>query len=755
MSTPPLSLFLSSLAAYGIYVSIRDYDRISFVLLTGGTWDLARLRDTLVALLTTGEEEQEIFLNRFNEFFATDLDVDPKLEEIDIRQVLHDVATVAERAPDSESARYSESVTTPHSRIAASSQTPETPSIWSKILLAATMLIALLLIAGSFFPFLWTSQPEAKPTPIPTVPTRAPPTEATPEVERQRLYENVPVVTVSTEEIPVEQRNWWLYLALLSGAGAGLYYFYVQRSRHIPEDQPVVWNKEGERHFPLGIIGGEPAPLFDKDELGELADSMGYFLSEEPSSELDVITSIQTTMRVGGIPTLKFQRRYSVRSLLILEDEFAESTSWNPIAQQFADGMERRGIEVAHGRFFGSTGQFRLKNGPIVRLEDIEDQRHGHVMLIFSDGHGVFRHEDKFALEALSHWPAVAWMDLREPRFWNQTAALPTSYNIPLFPATPAGTIQAIRRFLTEQGTLIDYTTQAREGTGIPSSDQVYFDAYIENLLGDAFPWAQACALFHPVSSGLADALRIRFYPHLPAERIGRLHILPDTRKTDAGLYFSANVRRSLRSVFFARCSEDEQEEILRFIQNEIDKLEPEDEESIAHLAWEAARERVHFELAPDEAAERLAMLSDTPVGGSISDSLFNFGFRDEPTTETERIPLRKKPDKPESMQRLARITDNLNISKLDQYPISTLQRAALNGLALLCIVFAGTGLWQYLSPPELDKNWSIGWDNVEPAIIYASLEKRQDESWQPTMRENASGPLSKWPRYLPFRNGD
>ena len=51
------------------------------------------------------------------------------------------------------------------------------------------------------------------------------------------------------------------------------------------------------------------------------------------------------------------------------------------------------------------------------------------------------------------------------------------------------------------------------QGRVFLSADKMHFDVYVEQLLGDAFPWAQTCALFQPVSLGLADALRRKFIP--------------------------------------------------------------------------------------------------------------------------------------------------------------------------------------------------------------------------------------------------
>ena len=60
-----------------------------------GRW---RASDTLLALLVKSEEEEDLFLRRFAEFFATDLEIDVRLAEIDIVQVLADLKRVGQES---------------------------------------------------------------------------------------------------------------------------------------------------------------------------------------------------------------------------------------------------------------------------------------------------------------------------------------------------------------------------------------------------------------------------------------------------------------------------------------------------------------------------------------------------------------------------------------------------------------------------------------------------------------------------------
>ena len=42
------------------------------------------------------------------------------------------------------------------------------------------------------------------------------------------------------------------------------------------------------------------------------------------------------------------------------------------------------------------------------------------------------------------HLVDLAWMELREPRFWDETSTLPARYGLPLYPATPEGATRAL-----------------------------------------------------------------------------------------------------------------------------------------------------------------------------------------------------------------------------------------------------------------------------------------------------------------------
>ncbi len=693
MTEFPLQPFLVALAADGMLLTLRDYERVAIVLQTDGLWTLTRLRDTLLTLLARDLDQQQLFLRRFDEFFARGL-ADRAFANVDVTQALADLAQLA-RTPRAERAIRppidSTAVARPPSRT-----TPRQRLSWW-VPLAIVLLLGMF-GAAAVFGKAWFS-PIPAPATLPTQPlTIEPPTEDTgnqqpPDVavHYQRIYHNVP--QISEPRVALAITNAWQMpaaLAMFFLFAASLYGLYLWRSRRIPDDEAATWREDRTRHFALGMIGGRPTALLSDSLLDQLADSMGYFQSEERGGVLDVPASVMSTMHNGGLPTLAFHRRKQLRSLLILEDRRAAARVWNTTANELAAGMARRGVPVIHGLFDETPNEFKTSDGMVQRLEDLEDQRRAFLVLIFTDGANLRYRESTFVLEALAHWPMIAWMDLREPRFWDEITTLPPRYGIPIYPASPTGIAQAVRRFLTEVGATNDFIPT---GTSAIAAPPVVGSpvAYIEQLLGDALPWAQDCAMFQPMSPGLANQLRTGFHPHLPVERIERLYALPDTRHNVAGIRFSAEVLSVLRRGWLARRSTGDQERILRLILEQVQKAQPAELESMAYLAWEAVCERVRLELNPAADLARLGQLAKTPLGNHIRADLEQYGFPDQ----VDKIPLRSKPQNKDALQRLARISDSFAIRRLDAYPIAWRQWLVLGTLVALFLGFTGLTFWR------------------------------------------------------------
>jgi hypothetical protein len=373
MNAYPLAPFLTALAADGLQITIGEYARISLALQAGGAWTAARLRDTLLALLAKDEGQQEVMRRRFDEFFAPDVGGEGPHTPIDVQRALADLREMAHAQP----------APSPPSPGPWSAPEPveEEPARESRFRFKWWRAVAGVLLVGMLGALLRLVivNPDVTPAPAPS---------ATWTVEQTGTYSSTSTLTPTgtststptltptpTPPLPGPEDPWKLYAAMAAFGllGALLYGLLLWRRHRGPADQAPEWDRAGPRHFSLGAIGGQPAPRLDDETLGQLADSMGYFQSEESGRTLNVEASIEATLRSGGIPTLEFYSRARIRSLLVLEDAYAEATTWNPVARELAEGMARRGVPVTYGRFDGCPDRFRTEDGSMVHLVDLED----------------------------------------------------------------------------------------------------------------------------------------------------------------------------------------------------------------------------------------------------------------------------------------------------------------------------------------------------------------------------------------------
>ena len=497
----------------------------------------------------------------------------------------------------------------------------------------------------------------------------------------------IPVLTA--EEISLHGPDWrnsalWGTLCLLAFLADGAYLLWRRRPPH--DAPPPATDPSLPRLFDPGTIGGAPEPRLDDETLDVLADSLGYYRSEAPSRHLDVAASVAATGKSGGLPQLVFQRRRQVRRVVILEDADADALDWNPMPGELAAGLSRRGIPVLHGRFHGVPGRSRTAEGE-VHLEDLEDDL-GNLLLIFSDGKGLRRDRHRFVLDALGHWPMAAWLEPREPRTWDAATALPAAFGVPVFPATPGGLLRALGRFLTERSPQAE-APDPGSWRGLPPRRATTATAVqVEAQFGDALLWAQAVAMtMPPASLGLADTLRRRFHPNLPPERIERLVALPGTTLEAGGLRFTPPILAVLRRGFVVRRDRRQQEEVLEFLLEKIQEVEPVDRNSAGHRAWEWRLERVRLELDPDRALRRLSQLAAGSLGDSIRGELANAALSDHAgssAAEAAVVPLRARPTKRRGLQRLLLLNERSGVRRAEAQPaIGRLQWAVLTVLAL------------------------------------------------------------------------
>ena len=770
----PFEAFFATLQSAGIRVTVKDYDRVGTALATGGPWSLQRLRDTLAAILARDTDQIERFHARFGMFFEPpweerdgDAKVDPRQVLADLKKALGDAADVSDRRDVSgrpRRARLADGTARPGGDDREKGKPKKVFGAWLRLaillaLFAATCALGIWqylpkekqvprevpVVAVPVDTGEWLSGGNAEPSssePSPSESSPSGPSPAEPPRIRMREYSDMPFVTGERYEPQLPSQAWKGHFAAaaLLLASALLFALYLWRSSRIEEDPPEPYTEGESFHFPLGRIGGSASPFLDDETLNVLADSMGHYRSGKSGNVLDARASIASTLKRGGVPSLEFFTRKQTRGLLILEDEFAEASSWNPVPKELAAGMEKRGIPVLRARFKGVPETFCSEDGPSFRMEDVEQLRKGTFLLIFTDGKGLPK-DKAWILEDMRKWPMKAWMDLRGPRFWDESVRVPVAFGIPVFPATRTGLKRAFRRVLAERGDDPDFSDRARSASGIPEPAGMSSEAYAETLLGDALPWARDCAMMQPMPLGLADKLRLRFHEHLPPERIERLLALPGTVSNVSGLLFSEEIHKVLRDGFIECRSEKGQDDVLRFIVKRIEDAGQSERDELpanARLTWSMARECVRLELdrrSCDEAAKTLARLWKTPLGTALESDLDAYDF----TEQSDKKPRKRiKSTNRQTWQRLARINPGSGIDVLKKFPLPLWHRVMLGAMGLACFVFTALGLYDCLKTPPAN----IGFEPKDG--VFATIESKVEGEKPETWREVAAGEIQK-----------
>lgn len=510
-----------------------------------------------------------------------------------------------------------------------------------------------------------TKEPEKKATvpadPTPSKPTKyapVPMTIPTPEPTIAPTATPTVVPEVIPEEIPVSHQ-----LFALACLGAFfLYCLYLHSLTKPLEDKPKTWSPTEPGHFRLETIGGEPSARLDRRTLNRLAEALRYQESQDVSETLNIDASVEETGRSGGLPTLVYYRKRKIPTVVIAEDAYAEPTAWNSVARELAEGLRQRGIQTLYGKFLESPLHLYASNRTTYNLARFEEQKDNFLLLFFSDSKSFHEHNAD-ALEVLSRWPGVAWMELRERKFWDEHTWRIAVHNIPVFQATPDDLLRVMPQLSTEPPPQKLRSAADWRGLNLYAGGNLY--TYVEYVLGDALLWAQACAMIQPVTLGLADRLRLEFQPDIPAERVGRLFALPNTTYNKTGLSFSTPILSVLRYGFTIRWSEAAQRRILQFILEQIREARPSQTGSLAHLTWQYVYERVRLEVEPDKALRELAALQQTPLRDAIKAEFRRLSLplseRDRDVSGYRQVPLRRRPVMPDSWQRLAKLTGNAN----------------------------------------------------------------------------------------------
>ena len=736
-----LAPFLITLEAHGFRLGVSDYQRLALILNKHTDWTLNGLRDVLLVLLTKNELQQETFLRVFNEFFDTQ-NTNPdalreEVKQLDIQSLLADIKKISSKQTEKPFQKL-----IPERLFVKSDPQPvkinRTKQFIDNIihfiktnrlrwLIYPLLLIALLTTA-------WFVDSQQQPvieswiTNTVTLPKKIQPTKTT-STTIQSPTPTIGNIHHSPAKFPKTKQQALLQTALL-WLLTFAYGIVIWRARKIPKDKKPDFNLNLPQHLALEQLGGKPAGQLDQQTLSQLADCVGYFVSDNGSKTLNIPASIAATSEAGNIPTLKFYRRKQLRQVIILQDSLSEALAWNDIALELQHGLQALGIAVLGGKFCGNPREFIDDEGRKYYLDDLDSQRHALILLIFSDGKGLQSSKDYYALEMLKAWQQCAWLELRARAFWDASTALPVHYGIPLYPANPNGLLAAFKCFLTESAPQQNAAKDSKHWRGVIAQGNKNLSYYLELLLAHALPLAQACSMIQPLSLGLIQAVRLQFFPHLPAETIESLIKIPKTTRTVTGLHFSTPVLAVLRQGFLTRFTESKQEEMLRFLLQQIKAIEPQDKQSLAYCHWSWRYHRLLLELEPDKALEQLSKLAQTPLKNAVRLDLADTACRGELirpySNKASLIPLRKAPTTQDGRQRLGQLARHCGIKTLEAYPIAWSKKILAGCLLLCCVVATGWAVRQLKQPDLATIQFKTTLQNFS-----LQLEVMQNKDWQ------------------------
>ncbi|QTR49755.1 hypothetical protein [Candidatus Thiothrix anitrata] len=280
--------------------------------------------------------------------------------------------------------------------------------------------------------------PEANPEPQPTDTTV---------VEKPPVQPEVPPSQPST--------NWSIGLWWLAVLGSGLLTLYLwlrlRKSRQMPELPTALhWQQDSEVYFDPAEVGGAMPAWLDDATLDYCADSIGFYVAEDESRWLDVPATIKASAQAAGLPEVRMQSQRSLFQILVLVDVTAPEQRWCPLAYELVAGLRQRGLPVTLGYLHGSLREFRTDEGELIRLEELAEERGRYVTLVFADARQADWQQDKLLLEELALWPQLAWLTVREPRFWNGRERRLQAAGIRLWTAEPANLIPVFRELAGE-----------------------------------------------------------------------------------------------------------------------------------------------------------------------------------------------------------------------------------------------------------------------------------------------------------------
>ncbi|MGH8552139.1 MAG: hypothetical protein ACRERS_02495, partial [Methylococcales bacterium] len=160
------------------------------------------------------------------------------------------------------------------------------------------------------------------------------------------------------------------------------------------------------------------------------------FISEDQTRTLDIRRTVDHTCREAGIPVLHYRLAQYPREIWLWQDIEAESATTERLIPELATALQRFGLPVRLGRFWGTPELLEWEEGYAEAPLTLEGHRQQAWVFLFTDGAGLEqalasaleRSALQQLLRSLSQWPRLQFVDTAKGHFG--LAGLLRSYGI-------------------------------------------------------------------------------------------------------------------------------------------------------------------------------------------------------------------------------------------------------------------------------------------------------------------------------------
>lgn len=343
---------------------------------------------------------------------------------------------------------------------------------------AVVMAVAMSGLGGAVYR-LWPKAPVIAmedPAPSPAPPPPPPPMEAV------RILEDKPAKQVeekSEKPVPIPKQPWLLLCALVSGLCAlGIRWLLLPRTLR-------RWQMKSQREAEAALAKEarekgqllrpsyrvEPILPISRSAAEDCATLLGRLADKERGVDLDVLQTMDATMRAGGRFTPVLTPRQAAGEVLVLIDDEERDYPWLSTVLALIELWKRQGVRLSVYTY-GNPFPHYLDEYPRTQhesraLSDVAREHGGAALLLISRRLSVegFAGDVDWTQE-LAPFPQRAWIDpdprpKAELRARAKSIAVLEAQRLVRYPLTDEGVAAAVRQLVTEHETAANHTWPA------------------------------------------------------------------------------------------------------------------------------------------------------------------------------------------------------------------------------------------------------------------------------------------------------